>query len=567
MELKPDRLERQLAGEPLRPVYLVAGGEPLLVQEAADAIRARAREEGYGEREVYDADGSFNWNTLTQGVASLSLFATRRLFDLRLPTGKPGKDGSEALREYCDKRAARHRAADHRAGMVQGPRRQVERSHRQGRPPGGGVPAQDPRTGRMAAAPPAQPRPAGHARRRAPPGRPRRGQPAGRRPGSGQAGAAGRRGQGPEVRGHRRGADGAAGRRLVALRRVQAGRCRAGRRSGARRAHAGRPARRGRPGGRADADGGQGSADAVRAGARRRVGQRDVGHARGAHLGKQAGDVPARARAPSAVALGGLRRRMRPHRPHGQGPRRRRRLADARAPAGRHRRRPGAQAAGLMALALLYGGTFDPVHAGHLAVARAARDALGADVAFLPAADPPHRAAPGASAEQRARMIELAIAGEPGFSVDRRELQRAGPSWTVDTLRDLRAERGPAAPLAWLVGADAFRGLPTWHDWRELLDLAHFVVAVRPGHGLDALPGDLAEACAGRWLDHPGRLARSPAGGLFRLDMPLHPGLGHRTAPPAAGRRAARGLAVAPPVADFIGREGLYRGGTAPAGV
>ena len=103
MELKPDRLERQLAGEPLRPVYLVAGAEPLLVQEAADAIRAKAREEGYGEREVYDAEGSFNWNTLTQGVASLSLFATRRLFDLRLPTGKPGKDGSEALREYCDR--------------------------------------------------------------------------------------------------------------------------------------------------------------------------------------------------------------------------------------------------------------------------------------------------------------------------------------------------------------------------------------------------------------------------------------------------------------------------------
>lgn len=102
MELKPDRVERQLAGEALRPVYLVAGAEPLLVQEAADAIRARAREEGYGEREVFDVDASFNWNTLTQGIASLSLFSTRRLFDLRLPTGKPGKDGSEALREYCE---------------------------------------------------------------------------------------------------------------------------------------------------------------------------------------------------------------------------------------------------------------------------------------------------------------------------------------------------------------------------------------------------------------------------------------------------------------------------------
>lgn len=102
MELRLDRWERQLESEPLRPVYLVAGSEPLLVQEAADAVRARARAEGYGEREVFDAEGGFDWNTLDQGLASLSLFATRRLFDLRLPSGKPGKEGSEALRAYCD---------------------------------------------------------------------------------------------------------------------------------------------------------------------------------------------------------------------------------------------------------------------------------------------------------------------------------------------------------------------------------------------------------------------------------------------------------------------------------
>jgi DNA polymerase-3 subunit delta len=102
MELKLDRLQRQLAGEPLRPVYLVAGAEPLLVQEAADAIRARAREEGYGEREVYDVDAHFDWNELAMGMASLSLFATRRLFELRLPTGRPGKEGGEALRKYCE---------------------------------------------------------------------------------------------------------------------------------------------------------------------------------------------------------------------------------------------------------------------------------------------------------------------------------------------------------------------------------------------------------------------------------------------------------------------------------
>jgi DNA polymerase-3 subunit delta len=102
MELKPDRLERQLASEPLRPVYLVAGGEPLLVQEAADAIRARAREEGYGEREIHDVDAGFDWNELSRGLATLSLFSVRRLFELRMPSGKPGKDGSEALREYCE---------------------------------------------------------------------------------------------------------------------------------------------------------------------------------------------------------------------------------------------------------------------------------------------------------------------------------------------------------------------------------------------------------------------------------------------------------------------------------
>lgn len=101
MELRPDALLRRAASGPLPPVVMVAGGEPLIVQECADAVRARAREEGYAEREVLDAEGGFDWNRLVQGIASLSLFAQRRLFDLRLPTGKPGKEGSEAIRDYC----------------------------------------------------------------------------------------------------------------------------------------------------------------------------------------------------------------------------------------------------------------------------------------------------------------------------------------------------------------------------------------------------------------------------------------------------------------------------------
>src|SRR4249920_975579 len=115
---------------------------------------------------------------------------------------------------------------------------------------------------------------------------------------------------------------------------------------------------------------------------------------------------------------------------------------------------------------LLYGGTFDPIHEGHLAIARAASGALSARVYMLPAADPPHRAPPGASAEQRAHMLELAIAGDENLCVDRRELHRDGPSYTVDTLAEVRDELGPGEPLVWILGLDSLRGLAGWHDWR-----------------------------------------------------------------------------------------------------
>lgn len=215
---------------------------------------------------------------------------------------------------------------------------------------------------------------------------------------------------------------------------------------------------------------------------------------------------------------------------------------------------------------ILYGGTFDPVHAGHLAVAAAARDALGAPVAFVPAADPPHRAAPGATAEQRAAMLALAVAGEPGFHVDRRELDRAGPSWTILTLEALRAEVGPRQPLVWLIGDDAFLGLPTWHRWRELLGLAHLLVAVRPGHSLDAMPPELAAEVAGRWAGEPGTLAERPAGGLFRLAMPPHPASATRL---RARLRAGEDVAdwLPPAVAAYIARHGLYTGDPRHPGV
>ena len=102
MELSPERLIAQLGSEPLRPAYLIAGPEPLRVLEAADAVRAQARAEGIAEREVFDADGrDFDWNRVAQSVNAMSLFASRRLLDVRLPSAKPGKEGSETILEFC----------------------------------------------------------------------------------------------------------------------------------------------------------------------------------------------------------------------------------------------------------------------------------------------------------------------------------------------------------------------------------------------------------------------------------------------------------------------------------
>ena len=103
MELKPERLAQQLAAEPLRPAYLVAGPEPLLVLEAADAVRTAARAQGYAEREVFDAEGARepDWDGMSASFRAPSLFAGRRLIELRLPTGKPGKEGAEVILDFC----------------------------------------------------------------------------------------------------------------------------------------------------------------------------------------------------------------------------------------------------------------------------------------------------------------------------------------------------------------------------------------------------------------------------------------------------------------------------------
>lgn len=129
----------------------------------------------------------------------------------------------------------------------------------------------------------------------------------------------------------------------------------------------------------------------------------------------------------------------------------------------------------------VFGGTFDPIHYGHL---RSAFEMLQAlrfeEVRFVPCGDPPHRGITFAGAQQRLELVQLAIASQAGFVADDRELQRDGPSYTIDTLHSLRAEF-PERSLGLIVGMDAFLGLPGWHRWDEILTVAHIVVAHRPG--------------------------------------------------------------------------------------
>lgn len=170
-------------------------------------------------------------------------------------------------------------------------------------------------------------------------------------------------------------------------------------------------------------------------------------------------------------------------------------------------------------LLLVYGGTFDPVHAGHVAVAHAAAEASAAErVLLIPCGDPPHRGAPQAPGALRAELLRLAFADDPRFVVDERELRRAGPSYMVDTLAGLRAEVGAAAPLALLLGQDAARGLPDWHAWTRLPTLAHLLLVPRPG-GADS-PGAAVES-AWSGVDDVSALLDAPAGRRWTLPEAL----------------------------------------------
>jgi nicotinate-nucleotide adenylyltransferase len=211
----------------------------------------------------------------------------------------------------------------------------------------------------------------------------------------------------------------------------------------------------------------------------------------------------------------------------------------------------------------IFGGTFDPIHHGHLRLAEeVAESAKLAEVRFMPSGTPPHRSRPGADAADRAAMARLAVADNARFSVDDRETQRAGPGYTFDTLTELRSELGASRPLALLVGADAFLELATWHRWRALFGLAHIIVAYRPGFPIDSwqarMPEPLAHEYAARYMQQPLAVHLAPAGGIAVVSMTgldisatfvrsaIHAGMSARYLLPDA-------------VLDYIRSRGLYR--------
>ena len=205
------------------------------------------------------------------------------------------------------------------------------------------------------------------------------------------------------------------------------------------------------------------------------------------------------------------------------------------------------------------GGTFDPVHNAHVRIARLALDALDLErVSWIPTGAPGYRAAPVASADDRVAMLGLAIAGEPRFDLDRRELAPGASGYSVDTLAALRRDCGARVPLLLLIGSDQFAKLDSWHRWRDLFSLAHLAVFARPGWAPAESAAVSAELAARRSPPRGDWRAR-PAGAIVPVEMlPLDISATALRAAIARGERVSDLLPAA--VLDYIVSHRLYRG-------
>lgn len=170
-------------------------------------------------------------------------------------------------------------------------------------------------------------------------------------------------------------------------------------------------------------------------------------------------------------------------------------------------------------LLAIFGGTFDPVHFGHLRAAVEARESLGIDrLNLMPAGTPPHRDTTFASAAHRLAMLRLAVQDYADLPVDPREVLREGYSWMVDTLAEIRTETGPDRPLALLLGQDAVNHLDSWKDWRRLFELAHIVIMRRP-ESAHAYSAELLAEIQPRLVSDPADLQQHSGGRVMPLEV------------------------------------------------
>lgn len=213
----------------------------------------------------------------------------------------------------------------------------------------------------------------------------------------------------------------------------------------------------------------------------------------------------------------------------------------------------------------ILGGTFDPIHNGHLRLAEEMREHFALDsVRLIPAGDPWQKTRAArqiVKAPHRLAMIRAAIASNPHFSVDDREIRREGPSFTLDTLLSLRTDVGHGTPLVWLMGSDTFLGMPTWHRWHELFGHAHVAVAERAGNTSwrNAMAAGLSDEFDDRFVADPTELERTPAGRIAVFTMTALDISSTAVRAHLAAGRSPRYL-VPDAVMDYIASHKLYAG-------